>query len=77
MWLLTKENQKHVCGLDPVRMSEGTRKKNRTLTEMDKIKMYDMAEKGMSQPKIATTLGISKSTVSKYLKQMEESRVLI
>ncbi|SCC68985.1 helix-turn-helix domain-containing protein [Bacillus wiedmannii] len=58
-------------------MSEGTRKKNRTLTEMDKIKMYDMAEKGMNQPKIATTLGISKSTVSKYLKQMEESRVLI
>ncbi|PFW02700.1 helix-turn-helix domain-containing protein [Bacillus cereus] len=77
MWLLTKENQKHVCGLDPVRMSEGTRKKNRTLTEMDKIKMYDMAEKGMSQSKIATTLGISKSTVSRYLKQMEESRVLI
>lgn len=77
MWLLTKENQKHVCGLDPVRMSEGTRKKNRTLTEMDKIKMYDMAEKGMSQPKIATTFGISKSTVSKYLKQMEESRVLV
>ncbi|MEA1010432.1 helix-turn-helix domain-containing protein [Bacillus cereus] len=76
-WLLTKNNQKHICGVNPLKMSEGTKKKNRTLTEMDKIKLYDMAEKGMSQSKIATTLGISKSTVSKYIKQMEESRVLI
>lgn len=76
-WILTKENQKHVCGLDPVRMSEGTRKKNRTLTEMDKLKMYNMADKGMSQSKIATALDVSKTTVSKYLKKAEESRILI
>ncbi|MEW8980845.1 MAG: helix-turn-helix domain-containing protein [Bacillus anthracis] len=77
MWLLTKENQKHVCGLDPVRMSEGTRKKNRTLTEMDKLKMYNMADKGISATKIATVLDVSRTTVVKYLKKAEESRVLI
>ncbi|HGE5804342.1 TPA: helix-turn-helix domain-containing protein [Bacillus thuringiensis] len=77
VWLLTKENQKHICGVDSVRMGEGTKRKNRTLTEMDKLKMYHMAEKGISQSKIATALGISKSTVSKYLKEVEESRVLI
>ncbi|MGX7632866.1 helix-turn-helix domain-containing protein [Bacillus thuringiensis] len=75
--LLTKANQKHVCGLDPVRMSEGTRKKNRTLTEMDKLKIYNMAEKGISQSKIATALGITRQTVSNILKKAEESRVLI
>ncbi|PFQ72566.1 hypothetical protein COK11_27485, partial [Priestia megaterium] len=38
MWLLTKENQKHICGVNPIKMGEGTKKKNRTLTEMDKLK---------------------------------------
>lgn len=77
MLLLTKENQKHVCGLDPVRMSEGTKKKNRTLTEIDKLKIYNMAEKGISQSKIATALGITRQTVSNILKKAEESRVRI
>ncbi|HDR7673282.1 TPA: helix-turn-helix domain-containing protein [Bacillus wiedmannii] len=77
MWLLTKDNQKHVCGLDPVRMSEGTRKKSRTLTEMDKLKMFNMADKGISATKIATALDVSRTTVVKYLKKAEESRVLI
>lgn len=77
MLLLTKENQKHVCGLDPVKMSEATKKKNRTLTEMDKLKIYNMADKGISQSKIATALGITRQTVSNILKKAEESRVLI
>lgn len=77
MWLLTKENQKHVCGLDPVKMSEATKKKNRTLTEMDKLKIYNLAEKGISATKIATVLDVSRTTVVKYLKKAKESRVLI
>lgn len=76
IWLLTKENQKHLCGLNPIRMSEATKKKNRTITEMDKLKIYNLADKGISQSKIATALGISKATVSKYLKMAEKSRVL-
>lgn len=76
-FLLTKENQIHLCGVDPVRMGEVTRRKVRKITEMDKLKMYDMSEKGMSASKIATALGITRATVSRYLKQMEESRVLI
>ncbi|HDR4412023.1 helix-turn-helix domain containing protein [Bacillus cereus] len=77
MWLLTKETQKHICGVDPTRMGEVTRRKVRKITEMDKLKMYDMSEKGMSASKIATALGITRATVTRYLKQMKESRVLI
>ncbi|CJV59242.1 helix-turn-helix domain containing protein [Bacillus cereus] len=77
MLLLTKETQKHICGVDPVRMSEVTKRKNRPLTEMDKLKMYNMADKGISQSKIATALGITRATVSRHLKLAEESRVLI
>lgn len=76
-WLLNKANQNHICGVDPYRMGEVTKRKNRTVTEMDKLKMYDMAEKGLSASRIATSLGIARATVSKYLKQAEESRVLI
>ncbi|PFM60336.1 hypothetical protein COJ48_23770 [Bacillus cereus] len=57
-------------------LGEVTKRKNRTLTEMDKLKMYNMANKGISQSKIATALGITRSTVSRYLKRTEESRVL-
>ncbi|HDR4695872.1 helix-turn-helix domain-containing protein [Bacillus cereus] len=76
MWLLTKDNQKHICGVDPVRMSEVT-KKNKPLTEMDKLKMYDMAKQGISASKIATELGVSRTTITKHLKKAEESKVLI
>ncbi len=81
-WILTKENQKHVCGVDPTRIDEVrkkkvTKKKTRPMTEEDKIKIPNMVEQGMSQVKIANTLGIAVSTLSKYLKKAEESRVLI
>ncbi|HDR8065346.1 TPA: helix-turn-helix transcriptional regulator [Bacillus cereus] len=50
-------------------MSEATKRKNRTLSKMDKLKTYNMAEQGISQLKIATTLGITRQTVSRHLKK--------
>lgn len=47
------------------------------LTEMDKLKMYNMADKGISATKIATVLDVSRTKVVKYLKKAEESRILI
>lgn len=82
VWILTKEDQKHICGVDPTRIDEVrkkkvTKKKTRPMTEEDKIKIPNMVEQGMSQVKIANTLGIAVSTLSKYLKKAKESRVLI
>ncbi|MDA1631208.1 HTH domain-containing protein [Bacillus cereus group sp. TH172LC] len=81
MWLLNKENQKHICGYDPLRMSEGTKKKvrnqQRKLSNDDIVKMLILAEKGMKAPTIAKTLGVDKKTVYTHLKKAEESRVLI
>ncbi|MCC2375819.1 helix-turn-helix domain-containing protein [Bacillus paranthracis] len=81
MWLLTKENQKHICGYDPLRMSEGTKKKvknqQRKLSNDDIVKMLILADKGMKAPTIAKTLGVDKKTVYNHLKKAEESKVLI
>lgn len=77
VWLLTKENQKHICGVSPVRIGEVTKRKSRKLTEMDKLKIYNMADKGMSASKIATALGITRQTVSKHLKEAEANRIVL
>lgn len=80
MWLLNKENQKHICGYDPLRMSEGTKKKvknqQRKLSNDDIMKILILADKGMKAPTIAKTLGFDKKTVYTHLKKAEESRVL-
>ncbi|BCC10839.1 TPA: helix-turn-helix domain-containing protein [Bacillus cereus] len=76
MWLLTKENQKHICGVDPVRI--GTEKKSvRIVTDKDIAKMQKLVGQGMSVSKIAMEIGVSRPTVVKYLKKAEESKVLI
>lgn len=76
MWLLTKENQKHVCGVDPYRM--GNEKKSvRIVTDKDIEKMCKLAEQGMSVSKIAVEIGVSRPTIVKYLKKAEEGKVLI
>lgn len=69
VWLLTKENQRHICGVDVVNMSEKTKKKHRKLTENDKMKMYIMAEQGLSMTKIANRFGISRPTVISHLRK--------
>ncbi|MGH1163352.1 helix-turn-helix domain-containing protein [Enterococcus faecalis] len=76
MWLLTKENQKHVCGVDPYRMSN-EKKSVRIVTDKDIEKMCKLAEQGMSVSKIAVEIGVSRPTIVKYLKKAEESKVLI
>ena len=68
VWLLNKGDQRHVCGVDTVR-SVGKEKKVRKIGNKEKAKMIELANQGMSASKIAVHLGISRPTVSKYLKE--------
>ena len=77
VWILTKEDQKHVCGVDPVRMGDITFKSKRKVTDKDIVKMQELERQGMNVSKIAIEIGVSRPTVIKYLKKSEESRVLI
>lgn len=77
VWILTKEDQKHVCGVDPVRMSGGTFKPKRKVTDKDIAKMQELVGQGMSVSKIAVEIGVSRPTIIKYLKKAKESKVLI
>jgi hypothetical protein len=66
LWLLTKANQRHICGVNMV--MENT-KKGRKVTDKDKLKMTILFEQGISKSKIAIELGISRSTVITHLKK--------
>ncbi|AXI08156.1 helix-turn-helix domain-containing protein [Oceanobacillus sp. 143] len=68
LYLLTKENQKHVCGLDNSRVSP--EKIKRRITEKDKKEMVELFKQGLTKSKIATHLGVSRPTVIKYLRQV-------
>ncbi|QWH15204.1 hypothetical protein EXW38_28495 (plasmid) [Bacillus mycoides] len=76
-WLLTKETQKHICGVDPVRIGSKGEKAVRIITDKDIAKMCMLAKQGMSNSKIAIEIGVSRPTVIKYLKKAKESKVLI
>lgn len=80
MWLLNKENQKHICGVDPVRIGSKGAKAVRIITDKDIEKMCELAKQGMSNSKIAIEIGVSRPTIIKYLKKAkeeEEAKVLI
>lgn len=77
VWILTKEDQKHICGVDPVRMGDITFKSKRKVTDTDIAKMQELERQGMSVSKIAIEIGVSRPTIIKYLKKAEGSRVLI
>lgn len=77
VWILTKEDQKHICGVDPVRMSDSTFKAKRKVTDNDIVKMQELERQGISVSKIAVEIGVSRPTIVKYLKKAKESRVLI
>ncbi|HHT7166509.1 TPA: helix-turn-helix domain-containing protein [Bacillus cereus] len=74
---MTKEDQKHICGIDPVRMGDITFKSKRKVTDKDIVKMQELERQGMSVSKIAIEIGVSRPTVIKYLKKAEGSRVQI
>ncbi|PHD60420.1 helix-turn-helix domain-containing protein [Bacillus wiedmannii] len=58
-------------------MGDITFKSKRKVTDEDIVKMQELYEQGMTYSKIAVELGLSRPTVVKYLKEAEESRVLI
>ncbi|MGW8749477.1 helix-turn-helix domain-containing protein [Bacillus wiedmannii] len=73
---MTKEDQKHLCGVNPIFMHDnGTQK--RKVTDKDITKMQELQRQGMSVSKIAVEIGVSRPTIIKYLKKAEESKVLI
>ncbi|PAW37854.1 hypothetical protein CKQ70_31225 [Bacillus toyonensis] len=53
---MTKEDQKHICGVDPVRMSDITFKAKRKVTDKDIVKMQELERQGMSLSKIAVEI---------------------
>lgn len=67
-WLLTKEDQLHVCYTSSI-PSGKNRIYNRIVTDQDIAKMILLVEQGMSRSKIAIEVGVSRPTVTKYLKQ--------
>ncbi|MES9757732.1 helix-turn-helix domain-containing protein [Priestia megaterium] len=68
-WLLTKANQKHVCGVDTAK-SAPTKLKRKNVGKKEKLQMVRLAEEGLSVSKIAMQLGLSRPTVTKYLKEL-------
>lgn len=67
-WLLTKEDQRHVCYFSPTPTGK-IKKVVRIVTDQDITKMCKLAEQGISVAKIAVEIGVSRPTVTKYLKQ--------
>jgi Helix-turn-helix domain of resolvase len=66
VWLLAKQDQKHVCEVNTLRANE---KKVRKIGDKEKAKMVELSSQGMSTSKIAMHLGISRPTIIKYLKE--------
>ncbi|MFF2500180.1 helix-turn-helix domain-containing protein [Peribacillus sp. NPDC058075] len=67
-WLLTKEDQRHVCYSSSIPTGD-TKRYNRIVTAQDIAKMILLAEQGISRSKIAIEVGVSRPTSIKYLKQ--------
>lgn len=77
VWILTREDQKHVCGVDPVRLGDITSKAKRKVTDTDITKMQELERQGMSVSKIAVEIGVSRPTIIKYLKKEKESGAVV
>lgn len=77
VWILTREDQKHVCGVDPVRLGDITFKAKRKVTDTDITKMQELERQGVSVSKIAVEIGVSRPTIIKYLKKAKESGALV
>lgn len=65
-WLLYKENQQHICGVDTARTPMKIKK---NLTETDIKEMIMLFKEGMSQTKIASHFGVSRPTVINHLRK--------
>jgi hypothetical protein len=70
LWLVTRDNQKHVChgryGTTlEVTDTPGSKKKG--VSDEDKQLIKELFTKGFSKSKIAIQLGVSRYTVSKYV----------
>ncbi|OLR84112.1 hypothetical protein BTO25_02500, partial [Bacillus sp. MB366] len=60
--ILTKEDQKHVCGVDPFRMSDSTFKAKLKVTVNDIVKMQELERQGISLSKLSVEFCLSCTT---------------
>lgn len=72
LWLLTRNNQEHICGVDTTKITNikaGEIKPRKKVTEDDIKTMCSLAKQGMSMTKIGKVIGVSRSTVINYLRK--------
>lgn len=67
-WLVTKENQKHVCYVDNGNLKVSS--KSRKISEEEKLELRELFKSGMGISKLARNFGISKYMVTKVLKSV-------
>ncbi|MCM2982303.1 helix-turn-helix domain-containing protein [Niallia circulans] len=67
LWLLTRANQEHICGVNTAKVNPKEIRKN--LTTDEKLQISKMAEQGVSKTKIANHFGISRATVISHLRK--------
>jgi hypothetical protein len=67
--LLTRENQRHICGVDLGKLGD-TKRSRRVITDEVKAQMVELSKQGMSNSKIASTLGVSRPTVINHLRKV-------
>lgn len=66
-WLVTKENQKHVCGGGSG--NNEINKKRKQISEAEKLELYELCKAGMSINNLVKHFGISRYMVTKILKE--------
>ncbi|MBY0201610.1 hypothetical protein H7U05_30910 [Priestia megaterium] len=78
-WLLTKENQKHICGVDTARSENrktkdkqigvAVKKEVKQLNEAERQEICELFKNGMSVYKLTKSFNLSKYMVNKYLRE--------
>ncbi|EGI2115031.1 hypothetical protein FH832_003099 [Listeria monocytogenes] len=66
-WLVTKEDQRHVCYVDNGNLKVSS--KSRKISEEEKLELCELAKAGTGISKLARNFGISKYKVNKVLKE--------
>lgn len=67
-WIVSKEDQKHVCYIDNGNLKAGS--KSRKISEEEKLELYELAKAGTSISKLVKHFGISRYMVTKILKSV-------
>lgn len=67
-WIITKENQKHICGVDTGK-NETEKNYRKGISEVEKLELCKQAKKGVSVSRLVKQFDISRYMANKYLKE--------